>query len=454
MQKPTLIKAVALAVAALGAGAASAQSSLTIYGNLDVAYTNVNKKQGDVSGTVLPAASFAAKSTVNGITSSVSSVNALGLRGTEDLGGGYKGNFVLEGQMQLDTGAQSGQDGRMWGRQAFLGLTTPYGEVRLGRQYAPMFYTFAGTTVEALGGADLQAVGLVLNNLQVRQDNQISYWLRAGGFTGAISYSPNAGVGSRISSARDVNGSYNETTGTGQIVGGINAGTETTSDRGRSYGLFLNYAFPFGLALSGAYNENELGGVAVGSGTAAAAPAPAGTYVNFFNVEKYSSFALAAKYTVPNVGTVISGQWHEGKLETSAAAAQNVGVVLPGVDVGDIKTRTFSLGVKHPIGNFAVGLQLSRTEFTNFTDGKDTAFMLIGDYNFSKRTRLYIRAGQSKDDRGTPVATHAGGQIALAGGPFPLFTGMGNLETPFFSGGGANIDAKTTVVAIGVRHQF
>ena len=101
MQKPTLIKAVALAVAALGAGAASAQSSLTIYGNLDVAYTNVNKKQGDVSGTVLPAASFAAKSTVNGITSSVSSVNALGLRGTEDLGGGYKGNFVLEGQMQI-----------------------------------------------------------------------------------------------------------------------------------------------------------------------------------------------------------------------------------------------------------------------------------------------------------------------------------------------------------------
>ncbi|MFX5797469.1 porin, partial [Acinetobacter baumannii] len=85
-QKPTLIKAIALAVAALGTGAAMAQSSLTIYGNLDVAYTNVNKKQGDVSGTALPAAGFAAKSTVNGITSSISSVNAIGFRGTEDLG--------------------------------------------------------------------------------------------------------------------------------------------------------------------------------------------------------------------------------------------------------------------------------------------------------------------------------------------------------------------------------
>lgn len=436
MQKPTLIKAVALAVAALGAGAASAQSSLTIYGNLDVAYTNVNKKQGDVSGTVLPAASFAAKSTVSGITSSVSSVNALGFRGTEDLGGGYKGNFVLEGQMQLDTGAQSGQDGRMWGRQAFLGLTTPYGEVRLGRQYAPMFYTFAGTTVEALGGADLQGVGLVLNNLQVRQDNQVSYWLKAGGFTGAVSYSPNAGAATRISSARTVNGSITSTSG--QIVGGVSAGTEDDTERGRSYGLFLNYAFPFGLMLSGAYNQNEFDGAGVGPATSAA---------NYFVAGTYTSYVLAAKYTVPNVGTVISGQWHEGELETGPAAGA-------GVDLGDIKTRTYSLGVKHPIGNFSIGLQLSRTEFTNFTEGKDTAFMLIGDYNFSKRTRLYIRAGQMKDDRGNVTATGPGGALTLAGGPFPLLTGLGNLETPFFSGGGAHIDAKTTVVAVGIRHQF
>lgn len=440
MQKPTLIKAVALAIAALGASAASAQSSLTIYGNLDVAFTNVNKKAGDVSGTILAgsAATFANKSTINGITSSVSSVNALGFRGTEDLGGGYKGSFVLEGQMQLDTGAQSGQDGRMWGRQAYLGLTTPFGEVRLGRQYAPMFYSFAGTTVEALGGADLQGVGLVVNNLQVRQDNQISYWLRAGGFTGAVSYSPNAGVADKVSSSRG----SGVTATSGQIVGGVSAGTETNTDRGRSYGVFLNYAFPMGLMISGAYNQNEFGGVALG-------PATSPVNVGYFNAETYQSYVLAAKYTVPNVGTVISGQWHEGELETTPGVGG-------GADLGEIKTRTYSLGVKHPIGNFSVGLQLSRSEFTNFTEGKDTAFMLIGDYNFSKRTRLYIRAGQMKDDRGNTVATNAAlpASGTLAGGPFPLLFGLGNLETPFFSGGGANIDAKTTVVAIGVRHQF
>lgn len=447
MQKTVLTRAVALALATMGAGAAFAQSSLTLYGNLDIAYTNVSKKEGDVSGTVLPPASFATKSTVNGISSSVSSVNAIGIRGTEDIGGGYKGNFVLEGQMQVDTGAQSGQDGRMWGRQAYVGLTTPFGEVRLGRQYAPMFYAFATTTVEALGGADLQAVGLATNNLQVRQDNQISYWIRSGGLSASLAYTPNAGVADRISSARSISGNVTPTSG--QILGGQSSGSETDGDRGRSYGLFVNYSMPMGLMVSGAYNHNEFAGTPVGPATSAA---------NYFRVEQYSSFVLAAKFTVPDAGTVISGQWHQGELETSPSAA--VPLALPaGIDVGDIKTRTISLGVKQPIGNFAVGLQLARTEFTNFTEGKNTAFMLIGDYNLSKRTRVYIRAGQMKDDRGN--VTQAGPQVApgvgalpVAGGPFPLLTGLGSLETPFFSGGGANVGAKTTVVGVGVRHQF
>lgn len=447
MQTTAIHKAALAVIATLIGGAASAQSSLTIYGNLDVAYTNVNKKQGDVSGTSLPASAFANSSTINGLTSSVSSVNAIGFKGTEDLGDGFKANFVLEGQFQVDTGAQSGQDGRMWGRQAYVGLTTPFGEIRLGRQYAPMFYTFILTTVEALGGADLQGTGVVLNNLQVRQDNQVSYWLRLGGLTGELSYSPNAGVADRISSARLISGTVTATSG--QILGGNTSGAESASGRGRSFGLFLNYAFPFGLNLSGAFNQNDFKGVPLGSSTAVA-----GTYVNFFNAEKYNSFALAAKYTVPGVGTQISGQWHQGKLNTSAADAQAPVVPVPGVDLGSIKTRTLSLGVKHPIGNFAVGFQFARTEFTNFTEGKDTAFMLIGDYNFSKRTKLYLRAGQMKDDRGNVVATHAAGQVPLAGGPFPLLTGLGSLETPFFSGGGANLDARTSVIAIGVRHQF
>ncbi|MFT3857931.1 MAG: hypothetical protein QM742_10680 [Aquabacterium sp.] len=81
------------------------------------------------------------------------------------------------------------------------------------------------------------------------------------------------------------------------------------------------------------------------------------------------------------------------------------------------------------------------------------AVMLIGDYNFSKRSKLYIRAGYVKDTRGNLAATEAVG-LNVAGGPLPLLTGFGAVETPFFSAGGANLDATTRVVAIGIRHQF
>lgn len=438
MKKTAMTKAALLALATFGASAAFAQSSLTIYGNIDVAIDNVHKGQGDVSGTTLAllaasnpayASGFVNKSTVTRLTSSVSSVNALGFRGVEDLGGGYKGGFVLEGQFQVDTGAQSGQDSRMWGRQAFVSLTTPGGEIRLGRQYAPMFFTFAFTTVEALGGADIQGSGLIVNNLQVRQDNQVSYWLKTGGLTAALSYATNAGVDAAVSSSRgQAAGSTS-----GQIIGGQTAGNETpnSGNRGQAFGLFVNYAFDPGFLINGSYHSNKFGNAQLISGP-----------IVWADLDKYEAYALGAKYTVPGAGTILSGIFHHGKFTYDSG--NNDGP----------KINTWALGVKHPIGNFAVGAQFAHSEFTNFTDGKDTSLMLIGDYNFSKRTKLYIRAGYAKDEAGSNAAPGRSTAGVVRGGPLPLLTGFGSLETPFFSGGGANVDATTRVVAIGVRHQF
>lgn len=442
MQKTVLTKAVAVALATLGAGAAFAQSSVTIYGNLDVALDSAHKGQGDVNGTFFSlsptsAAALSAPSTVTRVTSSISSVNALGFKGTEDIGGGYKASFVLEGQFQLDTGAQSGQDGRMWGRQAYVGLTTPVGEVRLGRQYAPMFYNFGFLTVEALGAADIEGSGLVVNNLQVRQDNQISYWLKAGNLMGALSYSPQAGVDQKVSSARVTTGNYTSTSG--EIIGGAGSGATSeaagSGGRGQSYGLLLNYTVLPELLVSGSYHGNKFGDAQLQTSS--------GFFL--FDLNKYAGYALGAKYTVPGLGTQLSGIFHTGKYTMD--------------DGENIKINTFALGAKHPIDNFAVGAQFAYSKFTNFTKGKDTAFMLIGDYNFSKRTKLYLRAGFVKDQRGDVVDTDnpsltASGGAGISGGPGPLFTSLGSLETPFFSAAGANVDATTRVVAIGIRHQF
>lgn len=458
MRKNVLPRAIALMMVSLAAGSLHAQSSVTLYGNIDGALDNVHKGQGDISGTlfqVLPQSlinsgnstlqqqgaaiaafyngAYANRATLTRVSPSIISQNALGIKGSEDLGGGYKTGFVLEGQFATDTGAQNGQDSRMWGRQAYVGLTTPGGEVRVGRQYAPIFYSFAFTTVEAIGASDIMASGLVVNNLQVRQDNQVSYWLKTGSLTAAVSYSPNAGVDRYVSVLRGQPAGAN----TGQIIGGATAGNETAGSggRGQTYGLFLNYMIePQWLATFG-YHANKFGDAQLVLPFASAQPTV------LFSMDKYVGYALGTKYTVPGLGTNIAGIFHYGKFTNDAGSAEGP------------KVETFALGVKHPINQFAVGAEFAYGKFTNFTKGKDSALMLAGDYNFSKRTTVYIRAGYLKDSRGNLVSTDQPG-LQIAGGPAPLLFGLGSTEIPFFAGGGINIDATTRVVAVGIRHQF
>ena len=78
--------------------------------------------------------------------------------------------------------------------------------------------------------------------------------------------------------------------------------------------------------------------------------------------------------------------------------------------------------------------------------------MLIGDYNFSKRTRIYTRVGFVRDSAGSKAATDSA--YTLTGGPLPILTTLGALEIPFFAGGSANADASTRVVAVGITHSF
>lgn len=423
MQKTVLTKAVAVALATLGAGAAFAQSSLTIYGNIDAALDSVHKAAGvSITGAA------AASSTVTRVSPSISSQNALGFKGTEDIGGGYKASFILEGQFNTDTGAQGGQDTRMWGRQAYVGLTTPVGEVRIGRQYAPIFYAFATSTVEAIGAADLMASGLVVNNLQVRQDNQISYWIKAGDLTGALSYSPNGGVSNKVNALR--NGTGGSST-TGQIIGGVSAGDENNTGRGKSYGLYLNYAVDPALSVMGGYHSNKFGDAILitTTGTTLAA------------MDKYIGYTLGAKYTIPGMGTVIGTNFLQGNFTNDAGSMTGP------------KVQVLSFGVKHPIDQFAVGVEGVYSRFTNFTKGKDRGVMFAGDYNFSKRTRVYARAGAIKDSAGTAAATDSGA-VNVVGGPLPVLTTFGSTETPFFAGGSANANAWTRVFAVGIRHQF
>lgn len=120
---------IALAVLA-ASGAAMAQSSVTLYGIADVV---IHKDKG-----------ASAKMTSGGVSSS-----RLGFKGTEDLGGGLKANFVLEQGLQLDTGAigdgTPATAGQAFSRQSYVGLSGGFGEVKLGKMWTA-YDDIAGAT--------------------------------------------------------------------------------------------------------------------------------------------------------------------------------------------------------------------------------------------------------------------------------------------------------------------
>jgi len=158
-----------LALAVLGAfaGVASAQSSVTLYGTLDV---NGRYVKADGQNRRFSEAT-------DGINSS-----QLGFRGVEDLGGGLRASFMLLAGVNEDTGTANA---KFWNRRSTVSLLGGFGEVRLGRDYTPTFWN--QTIFDAFG---TNGLGSSLNPRQMyggtRQDNAIGYFLPStmGGFYG------------------------------------------------------------------------------------------------------------------------------------------------------------------------------------------------------------------------------------------------------------------------------
>ena len=168
-----------LALAVIGfAGAASAQSSVTLFGIVDAAYAHVS----------------AGGKSANGITNSGLNSSRLGFRGVEDLGGGLKAGFHLEGQLDNDTGTGRATGGGLnFQRRSTVSVMGGFGEVRIGRDYSP---TFWNTTVydpfgtngvgQSLIPAMLSTAGVATSNQTnaVRTSNSIAYFTPAmGGFS-------------------------------------------------------------------------------------------------------------------------------------------------------------------------------------------------------------------------------------------------------------------------------
>ena len=175
--KKTLL---ALAVLGASAGVASAQqSNVTVYGIVDAGVQY--KNDGNPAGKTLS------------LESGMQNSSRLGFKGTEDLGGGLSAIFTLENGFNVDDGTL-GNGGRLFGRQAWVGLNGGFGTVKLGRQQTALYYALSEDDpfhINLAGNAQkVFGAGQYGTDPLSRSDNTISYSTATiGGFTGSASYS-------------------------------------------------------------------------------------------------------------------------------------------------------------------------------------------------------------------------------------------------------------------------
>ena len=385
--KKTLLAAALLAGFA---GAASAQSSVTLYGVLDggLRYNKVSIENG--SG----ASNF-------GLSYGNQSGNRFGFRGVEDIGGGNRVTFQLESGFEFGNGTFQ-QSGRIFGRQAWLGVeNNSWGYVRIGRQ--TNFATeYVGIPVDPFGtgGGQLNmgaAFGVANTD---RISNTIKY------------QSPNmsgfqAGVGYSFATANT--GVYTAAAGGGASTGsGYNFATQNNMRQ-----LTLGAKYSNGPVYVAASYDKIYAQESKGQNASISSWNLAGTYD--FKVVK-----IAAGYGQTRDGAVLG----QGSGVSGAGSFANIGAgngeVIFAPAVG---TNSYIVGATVPV-NPVSRVLLSWTMLTPNTNMKDaynaqnqTAYNLAYLYDFTKRTNMYAQFG--------------------------YMANVGTVDT-----------VKSTLVTVGLRHQF
>lgn len=196
--KPILLTA--LLASTFASGAVLAQSTVTLYGIAD-AWVGVNNNK--VGGAPVGRQSV--------VDSGGAQASRWGLRGSEDLGGGLKVNFVLEQAVSLDSGGVTrvSLSEQGFNRAAWMGMTGGFGELRLGRMLGAFdalrgstnhLYDSSGfaSTGQVWGAGTTAGNGLAAvagSDYLARGNNTIFYATpNIGGFSGSISHSADEGV--------------------------------------------------------------------------------------------------------------------------------------------------------------------------------------------------------------------------------------------------------------------
>jgi len=335
-------KLIALAVAGLVAAPAMAQSNVTIYGVAD-AYM----KYGDFMGD-----------DTMGVDSGGLAGSRIGFRGEEDLGSGLKAVFVLEQGFNIDTGkstAMSGDDDRANGgsqtftRQAYVGLKGNFGQVALGRQYAPGYFT---GEYDALLNAFVSPMSLLSN------------------FAG-LTITPNAAA--RWNNSVTYNGTFQSVSVAAIYSAGnqevdVKGGPDYTDDD--KYGISLKYDNG-PLKIGGIYQAVKFKSEPIGPGA----------FQKRANDETQKEWLIGASY---NFGmATLAGSYQQGR---------------DVLGISDLDVDLWQVGVIVPVGagNIHVAYAQTKLDYPDGGDDKPKAFTVAYTHAFSKRTTGYV--GYTKVD--------------------------------------------------------
>jgi len=225
-----------IALAVLGfAGAAMAQSSVTLYGVADAGLGKA-KSAGETKVNMQSAG------TMNNGTS------RLGVRGVEDLGGGLKAGFNFETGLSLENGNTSTAGAGFWGRNANMWLGGNWGTFQMGRTLNPSFYGVAAW--ELTGTANYSVVGNTYGYVGgARNSSEFSYKTPDfGGLSAKLGYifkDDNGG-----NAKWDLNVIY--------ANGPIAAGLSANKAKGQKVGYALGGKYNFGnFAVAASYSDNH-----------------------------------------------------------------------------------------------------------------------------------------------------------------------------------------------------
>jgi len=324
-----------LALAVLGAfaGTASAQSSVTIYGVLDMSIAKDN-----CSATTVCAVNPGAPAG-DAWTMQQSTTSRLGFRGNEDLGGGLSAQFQIEHRFNPDTGAQNQTP--FWNGRSYVQLSSAAaGAVYLGREYTPAFWVQLKSDPFGNDGVGQTGVGI----------NWAGYMTPD--VASGVTTSPQAAWPAG-GSARSSNTIGYKTPSLGGLTANVAVSLSESSGQGRNTGFNVEYAA--GPIYAGLGFEKINDGASDGRGV--------------------TNFALHY-----NLGFV-KPMFYYAKSKSGALGADD--------------NKVYLLSASAPLGNGLLKVGFSKISFENGAETGHKKLGLGYNYNLSKRTNLYADMGSA-----------------------------------------------------------